>query len=415
MTEQSSEKSVITESGRELSPLSLYVHIPFCIQKCLYCDFLSAPAGEESRQEYVQALCREIHASAMADGQFSVGRQKRTVDTIFFGGGTPSLLKPAQVKQIMDVIRQSFSILPEAEISMEANPGTVTEESLRAYRSLGINRFSLGVQSLVDRELKALGRIHTAIQAQQAYEMARKAGFANINIDLMSALPGQTKESYLRTLEEVCRWQPEHISAYSLILEEGTPFYTMELALPDEETERWMYHKTKEQLSMHGYGRYEISNYARRKEKITESTEAGTEDIWLCRHNKGYWTGHDYLGLGLGASSMTDHVRFHNTCVLKDYLQSSGQLFLLHKEVHTLSVQEQMEEFMFLGLRLTKGVSETDFCQRFGQEIEEVYGNVLAGHVKQGLLNRRDGRIFLTDFGMDVCNRVMADYLLDIS
>ncbi len=412
MTEQNHKSAAIKESGRNLSPLSLYLHIPFCIQKCLYCDFLSAPAGEERRQDYVQALCREIKAAAQAEGDFRVGAKERVVDTVFIGGGTPSLLKPAQMEQIMEALSQSFLLLPEAEISMEANPGTVTEESLKAYRDLGINRLSLGVQSLVDEELSALGRIHTAAQARQAYEMARDAGFANINIDLMSALPGQTRESYEGTLEEVCRWQPEHISAYSLILEEETPFYTMDLDLPEEESERWMYHRTKELLHRHGYERYEISNYARRKDRETEGgSESGS--LWLCRHNKGYWTGHNYLGLGLGSSSMVDHMRFCNTGELDDYVKNAGDPALLREQVHTLSLQEQMEEFMFLGLRLTKGVSEADFLQRFGQRIENIYGTVLAGHVKQGLLQREDGWIRLTDFGMDVSNRVMADYLLD--
>ncbi len=411
MTEQNEKKSAVTESGRSLPPLSLYLHIPFCIQKCLYCDFLSAPAGEETRQAYVEALCREITAAAVQmaeEGKSGTGAQERVVDTIFIGGGTPSLLKPSQAEQIMDSLRRSFSILPEAEISMEANPGTVTRESLQAYRDLGLNRLSLGVQSLADEELKALGRIHTAREAREAYELARACGFSNINIDLMSALPGQTKESYQETLEEVCRWQPEHISAYSLILEEGTPFYTMELSLPEEDAERWMYHKTKEVLAVHGYERYEISNYARKKD-----TAGAGEGLWLCRHNKGYWTGHDYLGLGLGSSSLIDHVRFSNTRVLADYLSDAERPARIREEIHALSLQEQMEEFMFLGLRLTEGVSEADFRQRFGQEIETVYGEVLAGHVKQGLLQRRDGRIYLTDFGMDVSNRVMADYLLE--
>lgn len=408
MSEQNGEGSAVKESGKNVSPLSLYLHIPFCIQKCLYCDFLSAPAGEESRQAYVETLCQEIRAAAQAEGKLSVGVKERVVDTIFFGGGTPSLLTLQQMEQIMNAVRQSFKILPEAEISMEANPGTVTEHSLSAYLHLGINRLSLGVQSLVDEELKALGRIHTAAQAQQAYEMARRAGFSNINIDLMSALPGQTKESYRKNLEEVCHWQPEHISAYSLILEEGTPFYTMELELPDEETERWMYHQTKELLAGHGYERYEISNYARRKEQMKD-----TDPLWICRHNKGYWTGHAYLGLGLGASSMIDHVRFCNTDVLEDYLHNAGNTSLIREQMHTLSMQEQMEEFMFLGLRLTKGISKTDFRQRFGQKIENVYGAVIAGHVKQGLVQQEDGWIRLTDFGMDVSNRVMADYLIE--
>ncbi|MDO4285953.1 MAG: radical SAM family heme chaperone HemW [Eubacteriales bacterium] len=443
MTERIREKR---ESG-EMRPLSLYLHIPFCIRKCLYCDFLSGPGTPEAQESYVRALCREIERRAadgicgdisgcaaggsvggdrgpdcVPGGDFGGDRgsgcvpggdfgnvrrldrslggslggdlRRRPVDTVFFGGGTPSLLTAGQMERIMETLRASFRIREDAEITAEANPGTVDREKLRAFRACGINRLSLGVQSLCDGELRALGRIHTAEQAREAYALARECGFSNVNVDVMAALPGQSAVSYERTLKEICGWEPEHISAYSLIVEEGTPFYTMDLALPDEDEERRMYHRTKELLALCGYTRYEISNYAK----------PGRE----CRHNVGYWTGHDYLGLGLGASSLLSHTRLRATADAGEYAAQDG-----YEEIHRLSLQERMEEFMFLGLRLTAGIPEAEFAERFGRRIDEIYGKQLERHAAQGLLVREDGRIRLTDRGLDVSNYVMADYLLD--
>ena len=275
--------------------ISLYIHIPFCVRKCHYCDFLSAPCDDETRQTYVEVLCTEIQQRAE---QF----KDKKVDTIFFGGGTPSILSIEQTKQIVSTIRKYFQILPDTEISMEMNPGTVDRKKLETYKKLGINRLSIGLQSADNEELKILGRIHTWEDFLQTWELVREVGFDNVNIDLMSALPGQTVESYEGTLRKVLALKPEHISAYSLIVEEGTLFYewfesdnekekrVTNKKLPDENTDRQMYELTKKLLEEQGYYRYEISNYALK----------GYE----CKHNIGYWKRKEYLGLGLGAASL---------------------------------------------------------------------------------------------------------------
>ena len=243
-------------SGTDL--ISLYVHIPFCLRKCRYCDFLSAPQTDIDRERYVKALIREIKTQKDCPAG-------RPVDTVFFGGGTPSVLSAEQIGRIIDALREVFLILPDAEVSLETNPGTADFEKLSAFKEAGINRLSMGVQSMHDEELHLLGRIHTAEQALEAFKTARAAGFDNINIDLMSALPGQTFDSWADSLRQAVEWRPEHISAYSLIIEPGTPFSALYEAgelppLPDEETDRKMYHYTREYLAQHGYGRYEISN-----------------------------------------------------------------------------------------------------------------------------------------------------------
>ena len=394
--------------------LSLYIHIPFCVRKCHYCDFLSAPCNEETRQKYVETLCMEV---AQRAGKF----KDRKVDTIFFGGGTPSILSTEQFGQIMAVIKQEFNVLPKAEISIEVNPGTVNREKLEAYRRLGVNRLSIGLQSADNEELKILGRIHTWEVFVQTWELVRETGFSNVNIDLMSALPGQTLESYESTLRKVLALKPEHISAYSLIIEEGTRFYEWfgdEAAqveeksweydledknvvfrtkkLPDEITDRKMYDLTRTLLEEYGYYRYEISNYALK----------GYE----CKHNKGYWKRKDYLGLGLGAASLIDNVRSSNVSELAEYLElnwSTDQEELSHKD--------QMEEFMFLGLRMMEGVSVQEFKNQFGKSIDDVYGKQISKLQKQGLLefNETTGRYVLTLHGIDVSNQVFVEFISD--
>ena len=378
--------------------LSLYIHFPYCVKKCLYCDFLSAPADAAARDRYIDMLCREI---ALSGSEFGA------VDTVFIGGGTPSLMEPAQLARVMEAVRTCYALAPDAEISMEVNPGTADIEKLRAYRQSGINRLSIGAQSFIRKELQRLGRIHTPEQIREVFLAAREAGFANINLDLMSALPGQTAGSWLYNLRQAVELGPEHLSCYSLIIEEGTPFAAMDLAaLPTEEEDREMYHLTGRFLEENGYERYEISNYAR--------------EGFACRHNLGYWTGHDYLGLGLGASSCIEGRRFKNTDSMEEYARVLGEtgqgdggsiLAGLRREEHLLSREESMEEFMFLGLRCTEGVSEEAFRRRFGIDLEGVYGDVLRRHVAQGAVRREKGRVFLSDYGLDVASYVMADYL----
>lgn len=467
--------------------LSLYLHIPFCVRKCLYCDFLSGPQSADVQEQYVEALCREIQET-------SPEYRKYQVVSVFIGGGTPSVLLPEQTIRIMETLKSCFTLTDTCEISMEMNPGTVTPEKMNAYRACGINRISIGLQSANDGELKALGRIHTCADFLKAYEMAVEAGFTNINVDLMSAIPEQTLKSYQETLQKVLALQPQpvHISAYSLIVEEGTPFYEQELNLPDEETERRMYEITDDILRKAGYHRYEISNYAK----------AGKE----CVHNKVYWQRGNYLGLGIGSASLIQNVRFHNMTdissyvnlilgensigneienaskehgekfqaekdclkkenaekeqvekltaekeqvekvnaeienVKKDNIEKNsaeegnteknniesgnaacpdksmiGRVKKLREEVQELPIEEQMEEFMFLGLRMMEGVSERSFFENFGRRFEEVFPGVIEKHEKLGLLEvtgEEFVHLKLTSHGIDVSNQVFVDFML---
>ena len=287
---------------------------------------------------------------------------------------------------------------PDAEITIEANPGTLYKEKLQEYLEHGINRLSLGLQSPQNRELKILGRIHTWEEFLESFFMAEEAGFTNINIDLMSAIPEQTYEAWEKNLRTVAELPPEHISAYSLIVEEGTPFWERELKLPDEDTEYRMYEDTAAILGEYGFHQYEISNYAKK----------GRE----CRHNKGYWQRPDYLGFGLGASSLLNHVRFSNTDNMEEYLRNSAFPEKIRRNVEALTREDEMAEFMFLGLRMTEGVSLRGFKEYFGENMENIYGEVLKKHRNLGLLEQKDGRIFLTRRGIHVSNGVMADFLL---
>lgn len=391
--------------------LSLYIHIPFCVRKCGYCDFLSAPADEKARDRYVQALLMEIEryrGTETAD---------RKIKTLYIGGGTPSILSVDQLDCIMQKIKYTFNFCDDIEASMEMNPGTASKEKCRALYQMGINRLSIGLQSTNDMELKTLGRIHSYEDFINTYTWCREAGFQNINVDLMAALPYQTVESYTTGLRKIIRLAPEHISAYSLILEEGTPFYQKYNSgcypLPDEEQERLMYRETEQILAQAGYERYEISNYAKKG--------------YACRHNLVYWQGGDYLGLGLGSSSYMDGVRFHNTTDFNTYVNQGAYI----EDREELSVQAKMEEFMFLGLRVIAGVSGTEFEKRFGKTMEDVYGDVLRKHEEEGLLQieRKEDRkeaaaaepakgktniekVMLTTKGVDVSNYVFADFLL---
>ena len=377
--------------------LELYVHIPFCVKKCSYCDFLSAPATEQTKEAYMAALFAEIGGRAK-------DYKDRIVTSVFIGGGTPSLLSGDSIKQLMEHIREGFRLAPDAEITMEVNPGTVTTEKLTAFYAAGINRLSIGMQSAQEQELKILGRIHDFDGFCQVYREAVEAGFTNINVDVMSGLPGQTLASYKDTLEKVLRLEPmpQHISAYSLIVEEGTPFAAMadrgELPLPEEDTERAMYEETIEVLAGYGFHRYEISNYAL--------------DGYECRHNVGYWIRRDYLGFGIGAASLIGNVRFQNGRDLNAYM---AHPLACREEQQSLTTQEQMEETMFLGLRLIRGVSYPEFARCYGQTLEEVYGEVISRNVADGLLTVREDetgrRLMLTGRGLDVSNYVMAQFL----
>lgn len=371
--------------------LELYIHIPFCIQKCKYCDFLSAPCSEELRGSYVESLCKKIR-------DYRELAEAYHVVSIFLGGGTPSVLEGVQTKEIFAAIYDTFQVDADAEITTELNPGTVTEEKLKVYKEIGINRLSIGLQSVNDQELCMLGRIHTYEEFKATYELARKTGFDNINIDLISAIPGQTVESWAETLETVAKLNPEHISAYSLIIEEGTPFFEMygedREGLPDEDDERQMYQDTQTILEKYGYFRYEISNYAKK----------GFE----CQHNLGYWSRREYLGIGLGAASLLNNERWTENAELKEYLTNKENQ---KENLEILDGTAQMEEFMFLGLRKMKGVSKEAFMFSFGQKIEEVYGEVLEKMLGDGLLELDGDYIRLTEKGIDVSNYVMSEFI----
>lgn len=394
--------------------MGVYIHIPFCIQKCVYCDFLSGPATRQRQQEYVDALLREI---VWESKHYAV----YTVKTIFFGGGTPSVLEAGDIARILDCLREHYRIDADAEITLEMNPGTAAWDKLVNFKQAGINRFSIGLQSADNTELKMLGRIHTYEAFLQTYHQAREAGFANINIDLMSALPGQHIENWVRTLEKVVALQPEHISAYSLIIEEGTQLYEHRdtwAPVPDEEEDRQMYQETKRILAEHGYRRYEISNYAKH----------GFE----CRHNciywqRGVWHTADFAGFGLGASSTVGNWRWENTKEMERYLtvfqehnlkQYDSRLAknisserTVKEAVTRLSHLEQMAEFMFLGLRMMEGVSMQEFADSFEKDINEIYGSALQKWLQMGMMAQEGDIIMLTDAGIDVSNTVLSDFV----
>ncbi len=363
--------------------LGIYIHIPFCVKKCRYCDFLSAPAGKEIQKQYIEQLLNEI------DGCQALLKENQT-ETVFFGGGTPSILDGGDIIRIMDRLRQYANLSDTAEISIEANPGTVTAEKLQLWKQAGINRISFGLQSADNKELQSLGRIHTWEEFERNYTLARNCGFTNINVDLMSALPGQTADSWRRSMEKVTALNPEHISAYSLIIEEGTPFYEAyanhpEL-LPTEEEERVMYYETKAFLASTGYQRYEISNYAK----------PGCE----CRHNLSYWQRINYLGLGLGAASLLGNVRKSNQTDMKEYLRGNFE-----GTTEKLTPNAVMEEYFFLGLRQMKGVDFTPYRTQYEKIIEKLIG--------EGLLERTNNFIRLTELGIDVSNYVLAEFLIE--
>ncbi|MBE6554414.1 MAG: radical SAM family heme chaperone HemW [Ruminococcaceae bacterium] len=375
-----------------MKSLGLYIHIPFCRKKCLYCDFCSFPCRDaETHARYAERVRRDLaqYAEACAD---------HTVDTIYFGGGTPTLLAPAQLTGILDHVRQDYRLAPDAEITLECNPATVSEADLRALRTGGFNRISIGLQSSHENELRALGRIHTYADFSTTFAAARAAGFANISVDLMSGIPEQTAQSWVETIERVAALGPEHISAYGLIVEAGTPFFERadSLALPDEETARRMYFDGIHALAAHGYAQYEISNFAK----------AGYES----RHNLKYWNCDEYLGFGPSAYSDYGGDRFGNSRDLDAYL--SGEPIEWERE--TPSREARMSEYVMLRMRLCEGVIARDFEQRFGVSFAARYADRLAPYAQMGLLStRRDATAFTAE-GFYVSNAILSE-ILDFS
>ena len=407
--------------GKKKQEIELYLHLPFCVKKCAYCDFLSFPSGAEAQDAYVEALKGEIrdYFAEMEEKD----RTEYRLRSVFIGGGTPSLLPADQIAGILAEIRRvlpgTVSVEGSCEITIEANPGTLNLQKLTLYRDSGINRISIGCQSADDRELEVLGRIHSFADFQESFRLAREAGFENINVDLMSGLPGQTLQGWEKTLRTVAEHGPEHISAYSLILEEGTPLFRRYAGkdakdavppLPDEEVEREMYQRTEEILREYGLCRYEISNYAK----------PGYESL----HNIGYWNGTLYKGFGLGAASLLPgsglsfggttegtgeiRLRVRNTEDLDRYLDSPSSCGRVEER---LTKKDQMAEFMILGFRMIRGISLLEFRERFDRDLEDVYGSVLQKQQKDGLVERRGGNLRLTARGLDLANLVMEEYL----
>lgn len=375
--------------------IGLYIHIPFCRQKCLYCDFPSFAGKEGMMQAYVDALTAEIKSRRKE-------YPKKKVVSVFFGGGTPTALEIPMLEQLMQAVWENWDIAEDAEITTEANPGTLDREMVNALKKMGFNRLSMGVQAWQNRLLKELGRIHTIEGFLENYQAVREAGFENVNVDLMFALPHQTMADWQETVKNITALQPEHISAYSLIIEEGTPFfdrYEKGLLEPaSEELDREMYHWAVDYLAEMGYEQYEISNFAKKGRQS--------------RHNRIYWQAEDYLGMGLGSHSYMEGTRFHNRYDLQGYIAAKGDVSLLKEEVEVITETDALAEFMFLGLRLTEGVSFERFRTHFGRELYEIYGTQVRELIDVGLLAEDATGIRLTRRGIDVSNVVFEKFLL---
>ena len=368
--------------------LGLYVHLPFCRRKCAYCDFPSYAGRLALREAYTDRVCDEIAGRAKEWGRLEA-------DTVYLGGGTPSLMEPSQIARILRQLGECFRIRTDAEISCEANPGTLKADFLETLRENGVNRLSIGAQSADEAELRLLGRIHSWEQVEETVTRARGAGFLNISLDLMSALPGQTWEQLKGTLMRALVPEITHLSVYSLIIEEGTPFYERqlrgELALPEEEAEREMYWNTAEMLEEAGFEQYEISSFAR--------------PGFRCRHNANCWNREEYLGFGASSAGFFRQIRWRNPVRLEEYL--AGQA----PETERVTPDSARFERLMLGLRLKDGVSLNDFRDEFGVEIPGAYPEALEANLRRGLLEVQGGRLRLTRRGMDLMDRVLLDFL----
>jgi len=370
---------------------ALYIHIPFCMQKCFYCDFPSYAKKDGLIHDYIVALCKEIKEKC----------NEYKIRSLFIGGGTPTYLEEAELEILMGTIKK-LNFIPNAEKSIECNPGTVNEKKFRIIKNGGINRLSFGLQTTQDELLKSIGRIHNFEEFKRNYFLAREIGFNNINVDMMFGLPKQGVKDWIKSLEEVVKLNPEHISAYSLIIEEGTAFYKLyeedKLSLPQEEEEREMYGKGRKFLIESGYHQYEISNYAKE----------GKE----CFHNKIYWRCEDYIGVGASASSYIENKRIKNLNNLEEYIKKANRDEKATEEEHENTDNDNMEEFMFMGLRMIEGIEEKEFKNRFGLEVYDLYKNVIDKNIKRGLLIRKGGKIYLSQVGIELSNVVMSDMIL---
>jgi oxygen-independent coproporphyrinogen-3 oxidase len=375
--------------------LGLYIHIPYCVRKCSYCDFVSFEIGDPAMHEaYVNKLIYEIsHKKDHPVGDYSV-------DSIYIGGGTPSVVAPELITEILDAAYVNFSCEANAEITIEVNPGTIDDESLRIYRSSGVNRVSMGIQSFDDATLRTLGRIHSAKEAYEAYEKLRASNFDNINIDLMFGIPGQTQDSWEKDVESAIRLSPEHISYYSLGIEEDTPLARAlergELEPPDQIEDRLMYRYACSEFESAGYVQYEISNCAK----------PGFASV----HNLKYWSMADYLGFGVAAHSYFEDYRFSNTSNLPSYLGSVGTGGMLDYTQKN-SRNDDMQEYIWLGLRRIAGIDTGDFKAKFGADFWDLYGEETKILIGKGLLEQENEQLRLTKLGLDLANVVFREYV----
>jgi oxygen-independent coproporphyrinogen III oxidase len=371
--------------------MSLYIHIPFCKQKCLYCDFPSYSGKEKFMDEYIDALNKEILEKA---GKYSIS-------SIFIGGGTPSYLKDSSLESLLITLNK-LKLKESMEFTIECNPGTINRKSLEIMKKYNVNRLSMGLQSTKNSILKEIGRIHNYKEFKNNYFLAREIGFENINVDLMFGLPNQKLEDWQESLVEIAKLEPEHISTYSLIIEEGTHFYNLyeqnKLNLPEEENERLMYLVSKEILDKYGYHQYEISNFAK----------TGKE----CFHNKVYWKCNQYLGLGVSASSFIDKKRIKNLDDIQEYIEKINNNESIIEETHVNDLNDDMEEFMFMGLRMIEGININEFKQRFNKDINEVYGDIIEENIKKELLICKSEKLFLSQKGIEISNYVMSDFII---
>lgn len=373
--------------------LGLYVHIPFCIQKCTYCDFLSFSCKNEEKEKYTDALISEIRS-------ISEYTKEHTFSTLYIGGGTPTFLGEENLLKIIDAVKCCFSIEKDAEFTVEANPETVKLGMMKRLYAKGVNRISLGVQSMNDKTLKKINRAHNVLKVLESYAAVTLAGFENVNYDLIFALPDQTEGGFLQELYSLLKLNPKHVSLYSLQLEEGTPLYNNKdkFRFADEDTERSMYYSARKVLEAHGLKQYETSNFA------VPSFES--------RHNERYWECREYIGLGLGASSYFNNVRYENPSDFSEYYEFCENFKPLYEEGVPLSVSEMQSEFFVLGLRKTKGVSFSEFYDKFKVSAEEIFGKQIEKHLSNGLLIKEGDQLFLSERGQDISNTVMCDFLV---
>ncbi|MBO4399993.1 MAG: radical SAM family heme chaperone HemW [Lachnospiraceae bacterium] len=365
--------------------MELYIHIPFCKRKCNYCDFLSFSGKDYYYWSYLDALMRDIRRYG-----------GHTVSTVYIGGGTPSAMPIGFYDKLFECIRENFFLQPDAEVTIEANPGTLTAAKAVEYKRAGINRMSLGLQSTIDEELQTLGRIHTYNDFLKSFEVARKAGISNINVDLMMGIPGQTEESFKTTLSRIALLHPEHISAYMLMVEDGTPFQelyrTQPSIFPDEETVGKLYEMAVAFLAKKGYSQYEISNFSR--------------SGYACKHNIGYWKRIPYLGIGLGAASLIDDTRYRVTTDLSDYLKE-----LSYESEEKLTMRDIKNETLMLGLRLKEGVSYSELKDEFGEGFAGYTIARLGRYVEEGFMEHDYDRFFFNTKGYLVSNSILSDLL----